>query len=158
MYLRLISVLKFENQPIVCMLCFAELPAAFSVFLLVVLNVSIFHCLAYVKPYLRIFPILWIIQYSIHWISTLDLPLNGKRSIALCVLMFANTGSTIAKRLEYILRPLSVSSFSAMAFVRLPATLPTGTLKYLRLAFFRLIQLTFNSQAFQSSFSAAYLL
>ena len=43
MYLRLISVLKFENQLVVCMLCFVELPDAFSVFLLVVLIVSIFQ-------------------------------------------------------------------------------------------------------------------
>ena len=43
MYFRLISVLKFENQLVVCMLYFVELPDAFSVFMLMVLVIPIFQ-------------------------------------------------------------------------------------------------------------------
>ena len=48
---------------------------------------------------------LWTRQYSSHWIFTLILPLNVKRSNRLLLRMLANTGSAMARRCGYIRRP-----------------------------------------------------
>ena len=54
----------------------------------------------YLPPKFRIFPILCIVLYKIHWIFTFGLLLKVNRFIFLWYVIFANTGSTIPIRFE----------------------------------------------------------
>ena len=57
------------------------------------------------KAYLWIFFILWTVQKRSRWIFTLLFPLRVNLSRPSAEVIWANTGSTVPKRLEYICLP-----------------------------------------------------
>ena len=66
----------------------------------------------WINPVVAIFSMLCTsVKYS-HWIRTLARPRSVNRRIPLVAVIFANTGSTMPIRCEYIRRPALVSILS----------------------------------------------